>query len=158
MLGTVIHVMRREDESCMKRIMTAEVVRRRGQKKRWGDTIQDMKSLQLKKDDTGDRYKCSRRIRVTSYLGVETSIPLKPMMHISPLSQWSIVSPISTKFIYFPYFCSIYIFGLIFLYFTPAYFDHDVFMQHSLHVLDAPAWEGLTEAWRRWSSIAFDHW
>ena len=62
------HVMRREDESCMKRIMTAEVTGRRSrgrQKKRWGDMIQqDLKSLRLKKEDTGDRNKWRRRIRV----------------------------------------------------------------------------------------------
>src|SRR6218665_976299 len=46
-------VMRREDENFMKRIMTAEVNghhSRGRQKKRWGDMIQDMKLLRLKKE------------------------------------------------------------------------------------------------------------
>src|SRR6218665_1834310 len=62
------HVMRREDENSMKRIMTAEVNGRhsRGQqKKRWGDIIQqDMKSLRLKKEHTADRKKWRGRIQV----------------------------------------------------------------------------------------------
>src|SRR6218665_3298758 len=60
--------MRREDENCMKRILTAEVNRRRSrgrQKKRWGDTIQqDMTLLRLKKEDTGDRKKSRGRNHV----------------------------------------------------------------------------------------------
>ena len=50
----------------MKRIIT-EVTGRRSQgrqKKRWGDIIQDMKSLQLKKEHTADRKKWRGRIRV----------------------------------------------------------------------------------------------
>ena len=55
-------------ENSMKRIVTAEVNGRcsRGQqKKRWGDIIhQDMMSLRLKKEHTGDRKKWKGRIRV----------------------------------------------------------------------------------------------
>ena len=51
----------------MKRIMTAEINGRRSQgreKNRWEDMMQqDMKLLQLKKEDTGDRKKW-RRIHV----------------------------------------------------------------------------------------------
>jgi len=50
------HVMRREDENGMKRIIMAEANGRRSrgrQKKRWGDMIQqDMKLLRLQKEDT----------------------------------------------------------------------------------------------------------
>ena len=53
------HVMRREDENSMKRIMTAEVNGRRSrgrQMKRRGDIVQqDMKSLRLKIEHIGDR-------------------------------------------------------------------------------------------------------
>ena len=65
------HVMRREDDNSMKRIiMTAEVNGRRirgRQKKRWGDMIQDMKLFRVKKEDRppGERKKWRRRIRVT---------------------------------------------------------------------------------------------
>jgi len=59
--------MRREDENSLERIMTADVKGRRSQgrqKKRWGDIIQqDMKSLRLKKEHTGDRKKWRGRIR-----------------------------------------------------------------------------------------------
>src|SRR6218665_1313947 len=67
-LGWCGHVMRREDENYMRRnrIMTSEVnVRRiRGRnKKQWGDMIiQDMKLIQLEKEDTGDRKKWRKRI------------------------------------------------------------------------------------------------
>src|SRR6218665_1771993 len=39
-------------------------------------------------------------------------------------------NPISTKFTFF---------GLIYVFLLPPYFDHDAFMHHALHVLDAPA-------------------
>src|SRR6218665_3619023 len=62
------HVMRREDGCCIKRIMNAEVYGRRSrgrQKKRWRDKIQeDLKTLNLKKEDADDRNKWRRRIRV----------------------------------------------------------------------------------------------
>jgi hypothetical protein len=62
------HVMRREEDSCLKRIMKAEVYGRRSrgrQKKRWEDAIrEDMKQLKLKNEDTKDRGKWKRRIRV----------------------------------------------------------------------------------------------
>ena len=62
------HVMRREDENSIERIMTAEVNGCRclgRQKKRWGDMMQqDQKSLRLKKEHTGYRRKWRRRIRV----------------------------------------------------------------------------------------------
>src|SRR6218665_2568028 len=61
-------VMRIEDENSMKRIMMVEVhgcCSRGRQKKRWGDMIQqDMKSLRLKKEHTGDRKTWRGRIRV----------------------------------------------------------------------------------------------
>jgi polyphosphate kinase 2 (PPK2 family) len=51
-----------------KKIMQVEVYGRRSrgrQKKRWEDVIQqDLKLLKLKKEDTGNRDKWSRRIRV----------------------------------------------------------------------------------------------
>jgi len=60
--------MRRGDKNSMKRIMLAEVndLHSRGrQKKRCGDIIQqDMKSLLLKKEHTGDRKKWRRKIQV----------------------------------------------------------------------------------------------
>ena len=60
--------MRREDENCMKRIMTAEANGRRSrgrQKKRWEAMIQqDMKLCRLKKEHAGDRKKWRRRICV----------------------------------------------------------------------------------------------
>ena len=62
------HVMRREEDSCLKRIMKADVYGRRSrgrQKKRWEDAIrEDMKHLKLKNEDTKDRGKWKRRIRV----------------------------------------------------------------------------------------------
>jgi len=57
-----------EDKNSIKRIMTAEVNGRRGwwwQKKRWGDMIQqDINSLRLKKEQTGDQKKWGGRIQV----------------------------------------------------------------------------------------------
>jgi len=59
-------VIRREDENCMKRIMTAEVIEYcswQRPKKRWGDVIQqDLKSLRVKREDTGDRNNWRRRL------------------------------------------------------------------------------------------------
>lgn len=62
------HVERADEGSSIKRIMNAEVKghRSRGrQKKRWRDSIQqDIKLLNLKKEDVGDRTKWRQRIRV----------------------------------------------------------------------------------------------
>ena len=63
------HVLRMEDGCCIKRIMNEEVYGRRSrgrrQKKRWRDKIQeDLKALNLKKEDADDRNKWRRRIRV----------------------------------------------------------------------------------------------
>jgi hypothetical protein len=62
------HVQRREDDSCIKKIMKAEVYghRSRGrQKKRWSDTVQqDLVALRLKPKDANDRDKWRRRTHV----------------------------------------------------------------------------------------------
>ena len=62
------HVMRSDETSGIKRIMNAEVCGKRSrgrQRKRWMDQIQqDLKTLKLKREDTGDRSKWKRRIRV----------------------------------------------------------------------------------------------
>ena len=62
------HVMRKEDDNCIKRIMNAEVYGRRSrgrQKKRWRDMIQeDLKTLKLKKEDAANRDKWRGRINV----------------------------------------------------------------------------------------------
>jgi len=64
------HVMRREDENSMKRIVTEEVNERRSrgqQNKRWGDMIQqDMKSFRLKEEHTGDQRKWRGRTPVAN--------------------------------------------------------------------------------------------
>ena len=39
-----------------------------------------------------------------------------------------------------PYFRSIYVFPLTYVFYAYPYFDHDAFTNHALHVLDAPAW------------------
>ena len=79
------HVMRREDENSKKIIMTSEVngLRSRGrQKKLWGDMIQqDMKSLRLKEEHTGDRMKW-RRIQVALRSSSSLSSLRNPMQYL----------------------------------------------------------------------------
>jgi len=70
----------------------------------------------------------------------------------SPLSQWCIlhIPSISTKLQNFPlfppnldispYFRTIYFFNLRF--FASSYFDHESFIHHALHILDAPGLQG----------------
>jgi len=54
------------------------------------------------------------------------------MMHIA-------YSPSFHKIYKFPYFREIDAFCLICVFCFPLLFDHDAFMHHTLHVLDAPA-------------------
>ena len=67
---------------------------------------------------------------------------------ISPyFSCFSTFPPVSRKLLFPPYFHKFPLcfkqFHLLFTYFTcisfPPYFDHDAFMHHPMHVLDAPA-------------------
>jgi len=62
----------------------------------------------------------------------------RPSPVIESIMHIAYFSPISTKFIHFPYFCKIYFFCLIYVSCSP-YFDHEAFMHHALQVLDAPA-------------------
>lgn len=66
--------MRRENKSCLKGIMTSEAAGRSsmvGQKKKWGDTKHDLKTLRWKKEDSGDRNKkWRRRVRVAETPGL----------------------------------------------------------------------------------------
>jgi len=69
------------------------------------------------------------------------SIPTKPMMHIayfpSPYFNKIYNFPLFWQnLLIFPYFRSIDIFCLIYVFLLPPYFDHDAFMHHALHVLD----------------------
>src|SRR6218665_690744 len=68
--------------------------------------------------------------------------PLKPIMHIAyfpPISRKFInfLPPIFTKTINFPVFCNLRLFCLIYFLLACPYFDHEAFMPHTLHVLDA---------------------
>jgi len=62
------HVQRREDDSCVNKIMKAKVYGRRSrglQKKRWSDMVQqDLVTLRLKPKDAADRDKWRRRTHV----------------------------------------------------------------------------------------------
>ena len=83
------------------------------------------------------------------------TIPPKPMMHIaySPyfyniykfhpyFRKMYTFPPISAKFMFF---CLVYVF------FIPPYFDHDAFMHHALHVLDALVLRGNRRTvWTDW--------
>src|SRR6218665_491680 len=68
--------------------------------------------------------------------------PPKPMMHIelSPYFPKICNSPIFAEFMHFPLFS----FNLRFFFFSP-YFDHDAFMHHASHILNAPAFWGLNQ-------------
>src|SRR6218665_2846236 len=66
-----------------------------------------------------------------------------------PLSHWCILYnvysplPISRKFInVVPIFVQFRFFAEFFCF--PLYFDHDTFMHHALHVLDAPIYTGYS--------------
>jgi len=61
------------------------------------------------------------------------SITHKSMIHIAYSPYYTKM----TKFINSPYFRSIYVFCLIYVFDFPLFFNHDAFMHHSLHVLDA---------------------
>ena len=73
---------------------------------------------------------------------LKISLPLPQNLKISP--------SISAKFINFPiHFHKIYKFPLFSFnshllftlgFFASTYFDHDAFMHHALHILDAPGW------------------
>ena len=65
--------------------------------------------------------------------------PNTSMMYIvdSPYFHKIYKFPYFSKIYKFPYFRSIYCFCLIYVF--PPYFDHDAFMHHALHVLDASA-------------------
>jgi len=61
-------------------------------------------------------------------------------MYTFPLFRINVTfPPIFAKFVHIPYVHSIYAFWVHLRFFLPPYFDHDTFMHHALHVLDAPA-------------------
>ena len=52
--------------------------------------------------------------------------------------------PIASEFLNFPYFHSIYIFCLIYVFLLP----HDAFVHYVLYVLDAPGFMGTKDSWK----------
>src|SRR6218665_1546780 len=63
--------------------------------------------------------------------------PISLFQHISPLFNENYSSPLLLQI--FPLFwANSPAFYIIYVYF-PRYFDHDAFMHHPMHVLDAPA-------------------
>src|SRR6218665_625307 len=69
-----------------------------------------------------------------SYFCTGASIPFKAMMHIAYSPYFRKMYKFPPILFKFPYFYLIY-------FFSSPYFDHDAFMHHALHVLDAHASE-----------------